>query len=263
MTSVSVVLPTFNRASFLRDAIASVFTQTRPPEELIIVDDGSTDGTPQLVNFYLNHPCRPRVTYIRQSNRGPAAARNTGIAKSQCDVVAFLDDDDVWHPQKTERQLAVLQMRPDVALLGCGTDLVRGRENGKVIPIGVVDLLWRNRLLTPSVMARRSVLVEAGGFAEDLRHAEDYELWLRIASKKPCALLDERLVSCGHGKAPFGESGLSWDLTSMAKGEQEALARWYKTQGASAAVYQIAVVIAHLRAQRRKWISKLRGRRSH
>ena len=109
---VSVVIPTYNRATELPSAIESVLGQTYPSVEVIIVDDGSTDGTEALIQTRF-----PRVRYLRQSNRGPAAARNAGIKAASGPYIAFLDSDDRWMPQKLERQIGLLRERPEVGLV--------------------------------------------------------------------------------------------------------------------------------------------------
>ena len=109
---ISVVIPTYNSGRLVVEAVESALSQTRPPEEVIVVDDGSTDETRQQLSPFLD-----RIQYIYQLNQRVAAARNTGLKHATGDVIAFLDADDVWHPSKLERQLAVLERRPDVGLL--------------------------------------------------------------------------------------------------------------------------------------------------
>src|SRR5512141_947607 len=110
--AISVVIPAFNSAAFVRDAIASVRGQTVPVAEIIVVDDGSTDDTEQACRS-----CAANVHYVFQRNRGPAAARNRGIAESHGEFVAFLDADDLWVSDKIARQLRALAAHPDAALV--------------------------------------------------------------------------------------------------------------------------------------------------
>ena len=109
--SVSCVVPVFNGARFLAEALESILGQTHPPFETIVVDDGSTDATPDVVRSYGD-----RVVYIRQENRGPAAARNTGLKRSSGEFLSFLDADDLWHQEKLSRQLARFEARPELEL---------------------------------------------------------------------------------------------------------------------------------------------------
>jgi glycosyltransferase involved in cell wall biosynthesis len=229
--TVSAVLPTHNRRGPLADAVASALSQTWPLHELIVVDDGSSDGSWEYLQQLAGQVGAPRIVIHRQVRAGPSAARNAGIRLASGRFIAFLDSDDLWHPEKTARQLDVFDEQPDLALLGCvaqGMNVFSGR---RVVAIGVNQLLYRNYLLTPGVLARREVLIAAGGFAEDMTRCEDYELWLRIAAGHRCALLNEVLVTCGGGKRPFGESGLSADLWAMQRGELEALRRWHAGGG--------------------------------
>src|SRR4051794_37497436 len=112
---VSAIIPTYNSGPLVVEAVQSVLAQTRPADEIIVVDDGSTDDTAERLASFGD-----RIIYHRQTNRRVAAARNTGLRMSTGDFVAFLDADDAWHPQKLERQLAVLNFRPEIGLLATG-----------------------------------------------------------------------------------------------------------------------------------------------
>ena len=109
---ISVIIPTYNSAVFLPEAVESVLSQTFLPQEVIVVDDGSTDNTEDVLE-----PFRRRIHYIRQENQGPAVARNRGIAEAKGDLIAFLDADDVWVPEKTEIQVKVLRENPRIGLV--------------------------------------------------------------------------------------------------------------------------------------------------
>lgn len=253
--TVSVIIPTFNRQEQLASALDSVMSQTVKLHEIVVVDDGSTDGTPDTLQKFARLHLDLRLIVIRQKNRGPAAARNAGIKVATGELVAFLDDDDVWHPEKLERQLTVLADRADICLLGCAADTLKLKWGSRVVDIGEWNLLFRNWLLTPGVVARRDVLIACGGFPEDMRHCEDYALWLRIASGHKCAYLNEVLVSCGHGKPTYGHSGLSADLGALHTGELEALDRWAKHRNASMVVAKLASALANARHLRRQAIA--------
>src|SRR3954471_2818785 len=109
---VSVVIPTYNRASLIAESLDSVFAQTYPRLEVIVIDDGSTDGTENAVAPYLD-----RIIYVRQKNQGLAGARNAGFAKASGEYIAWLDSDDLWNPEKTALQLAYLRKRPDTVCI--------------------------------------------------------------------------------------------------------------------------------------------------
>jgi glycosyltransferase involved in cell wall biosynthesis len=184
---VSVVIPTYNRARHVVEAIESVLGQTLAPAEIIVVDDGSTDDTAERLAPYAG-----RIRYLRQENRGVSAARNTGIREASGEWVALLDSDDLWHPQKLEVQMDAIQARSDLALAGSP----RGREPRGPLPtpsvhdLGVRDFLLSVRMGPSGVLIRRSSLEVVGYFDESLKCVEDRDMWLRLAARFPCALID-------------------------------------------------------------------------
>jgi len=195
MPTVSVIIPTYNRHELVRGAIASVLTQSFSDFELIVVDDGSEDGTADVVREF------PEVRYVHQPNRGVSAARNYGVRLSAGDLIAFLDSDDLWRPQKLEQQVRFFSQRSDAQI--CQTEEVWLRNGVRVNPHNKHrkadgDLFARSLelcLVSPSaVMMRRELFERMGGFDEDLPACEDYDLWLRIAARLPVRLLDTPLV---------------------------------------------------------------------
>jgi glycosyltransferase involved in cell wall biosynthesis len=202
-SSVSVVIPTFNRARSVLRAVRSVLAQTRPAVEVIVVDDGSTDGTGDLVREQISG-----VEYLRQENRGVSAARNRGIEAATGEWVALLDSDDEWLPEKLERQMAMLEQEPEYRV--CHTDEIWVRHGRRVNPrekhAKHGGWIFRHCLplcaISPSsVLIHRSVFDEVGLFDESLPACEDYDLWLRVCSRWPVLFLAERLVvkHGGHG----------------------------------------------------------------
>ena len=193
---VSVIIPTYDRASTLPRAIDSVLAQTLAPLELIVVDDGSADDTERLVRDRY-----ARVRYLKQSNAGVSAARNRGLAAARGSWLAFLDSDDEWRPRKTERQLAALAERPDVLVCHTGENWMR---RGRRVNPGLRHRkhggwMFRHCLslcaISPSsVIIHRDVLSSVGTFDEELPACEDYDLWLRICSRYEVQLVDEPLV---------------------------------------------------------------------
>lgn len=199
---ISVVIPTYNRARFLPAAVASVRAQSYPCDEILIVDDGSIDDTTAVVAAL-----GPGVRLIHQANAGPAAARNRGIDEARGDLVAFLDTDDRWLPGKLAAQVELFRREPALGLVcadmaienDAGVRLVesnfvqRGLQqgfaalDGRPIPDAPRRLLALNFINTSTVMAKRQLLVELGGFDTRLRYGEDLELWLRIAARHPIA----------------------------------------------------------------------------
>jgi len=181
---VSLIIPTFNSGRLVVEAIASALAQTLPPDEIIVIDDGSTDDTQERLAQF-----SPPVRCIRQENQGVAAARNRGLAEATGDVIAFLDADDVWFNRKLELQLAALAEHPEICMLG--TRVINWPAGAAPsvaadtdLPIGKVlweRLVVRNYFVTSSVIVRRSALEKVGGFDPALRGPEDYDLWIRLA----------------------------------------------------------------------------------
>lgn len=202
MPSVSVIIPTYNRRDFVREAIASVLAQTYQDFELIVIDDGSTDGTAEVVREF---PC---AHYLFQENRGVSAARNAGVALSRGALVAFLDSDDLWQPRKLATQVAFFAAQPDAQI--CQTEEVWLRNGVRVNPrnkhrkpsgdIFAVSLPLC--LVSPSaVMMRRELFDQMSGFDEELPACEDYDLWLRISAQEPVHLIEDLLVIKRGGHA--------------------------------------------------------------
>jgi glycosyltransferase involved in cell wall biosynthesis len=201
---VSVVIPTYNRAALLLEAIDSVLRQTLPVREVIIVDDGSSDGTPELVRGRY-----PQVRVLTQKNGGPSAARNLAIREAQGAWLAFLDDDDVWLEQKIELQWREIRSWPRAAIAYCADfavderlAILRRRDMDATCVGDVFDrLLVRNFLFTSCVMARRDAVIEAGQFDPGLRFGEDWDLWLRLAALHEVCGVAQPLVYYRHFSA--------------------------------------------------------------
>src|SRR5262245_31122843 len=184
LASVSVVIPTYNSGHLVTDAVNSVLAQSLLPEEIILVDDGSRDDTQDRLVRY-----GQRIRYIRQDNWGVAAARNRGMQEARGAYVAFLDADDVWHPEKLARQMAALEVNPQVGLLGTDAfdwpvpawPTVTPKAD---IPPAVIPwrhLVVKNYFTTSSLLVRRRVLDQVGLFDTTMQGSEDYDLWLRIS----------------------------------------------------------------------------------
>jgi glycosyltransferase involved in cell wall biosynthesis len=199
--SVAVVIPAWDSARTLSAAIASAFAQTRPPAEVVVVDDGSRDDSARVAE-------RGGARVLRRENGGPGAARNTGVQASACEWIAFLDADDRFEPAKLERQLGALAA---TGLSACATEawveragaLPFRKNAGRRVParIGYPDLLRGNPIVCSSMVVRRELLREVGLFDEDrdLIATEDYDLWLRVARRTEIGYLDEPLVRYSVG----------------------------------------------------------------
>jgi glycosyltransferase involved in cell wall biosynthesis len=190
---VSVILPSFNRAWALKDAVDSVLSQDYPHIELIVIDDGSTDHTQELLEEYKNE-----LIVLTQENSGVSAARNAGIKNSRGAFVALLDSDDTWDKRKISCQVAFFKRHPEALI--CQTEEIWIR-NGKRVnpkvkhkkPSGMIFEPSLNLcLVSPSaVMMRRQLFELKGYFNEEFIVCEDYDLWLRVSSTLPVFLIDE------------------------------------------------------------------------
>ena len=204
---VSAIIPVFNRPDLVVEAIQSVLAQQDVQFELIVVDDGSTDGTVDAIDGTLENAAAP-VRVIQTENLGPAAARNLGVEAASAPLIAFLDSDDLWHPQKLARQLAYLREHPGCVIAQCDELWIRdgrrvnpGLRHRKRAGDIFVDSL-RTCLISPSaVIMKTAMFRDLGGFDETMRAAEDYDLWLRVLLDHAVGHIEENLVTrrAGHG----------------------------------------------------------------
>jgi glycosyltransferase involved in cell wall biosynthesis len=209
---VSVIIPTYNRGWIVRDAIESVLGQIYADFELIVVDDGSTDRTPQILDDYGD-----KLRVIRQANQGVSAARNHGISESSGPLIALLDSDDIWLPKKLSVQDDFFKRNP--AALICQTEEIWIRNGLRVNPgkrhrkpSGMIfERSLELCLVSPSaVMVRRELFEKVGLFDESLPACEDYDLWLRVGCRFPVHLIDKPLTikRGGHGDQLSRQSSL-------------------------------------------------------
>ena len=235
----SVIVPLYNKAEFVARTIRSVLSQTIADYELIVVDDGSLDGSFQVAVHAVDG--FPQARVIRQENRGVAMARNHGVELSQGEYVCFLDADDWWEPAFLEEMERLIAAFPDAGMYGTGFYLVK---NGKrrVAPIGVENgfgqgyinycQTYAKTLCMPisssSVAIRREAFLASGGFRSGISLGEDFDLWIRLALKHPVALVN-RPLSNYFQDLPAGrratrrlhkpESHMLWNLDYLAEEE--------------------------------------------
>ncbi|MGA1875461.1 MAG: glycosyltransferase family 2 protein [bacterium] len=197
MPAVSVILTTYNRSSFLAEALESILGQDYKDFELIVVDDRSTDTTIQVIRPYLH-----RLTYTSHtSNRGVSAARNTGLIHASGQFICFLDSDDLWKKKKLSSQIRFLETHPGYQI--CYTNEIWLR-NGQWLNQGlkhkkfsgyIFEKLLPLCIISPSsVMISRQVFAQTGYFDESFPACEDYDLWLRIGCRFPIGYLEDRLI---------------------------------------------------------------------
>lgn len=200
---VSVVIPAYNAAALIGETLDSVLAQTYPNLEVLVVDDGSTDDTPQVLDRYAD-----RIRVLRQANAGQAAARNCGAREARGELMAFLDSDDLWDPDKIARQVALLGRFPEALAVYCdhrsidakghllspSAAVVHPRPSGDILRA----LLLGPCIITPGlVLLRRAAFDATDGFDESasMRGHEDYALWLRLATRGPFVYSPDTLVS--------------------------------------------------------------------
>ena len=202
MPLFSVIIPLYNKAPYIRNAVESVIRQTHNDWELVVVDDGSTDGGGDIVKGFADN----RIKLIQQGNSGVGAARNNGVAASTAPNITFLDADDWWEPTFLEEMAGLIERHPDAGIYGTGYYIVK---NGKkrVAPIGVEEgfsegeinycRVYAKTLCMPltsiTVAMPRTVFDEAGGFPTSIKLGEDFLLWVHIALKHKVALLKKPL----------------------------------------------------------------------
>lgn len=200
---VSVILPTYNRAAWVAEAVDSVLSQEGAAFELIVVDDGSSDQTPQVLAAYGD-----RLRVLRLERGGVSRARNRGVAASRGELLAFLDSDDLWQPGKLADQVVFMAAHPEIDI--CQTEEIWVRNGRRVNPRRrhrkTAGMFFERSLelclVSPSaVMMRRRLFEVFGGFDEALPACEDYDLWLRIGCRHAVGLIEAPLVVKRGGHA--------------------------------------------------------------
>tara|TARA_X000000950_G_scaffold193094_1_gene232840 strand:+ start:10988 stop:11821 length:834 start_codon:yes stop_codon:yes gene_type:complete len=194
--NISVVIPSYNRKDFLKRSIDSAINQTKKPLEIIVVDDGSTDGTETMIKSDYDF-----VKFIKQKNKGVSAARNIGIKVSIGEWICFLDSDDEWKKDKLEKQINAMKSNPGYKFFHSNEIWIKNglrinqKKKHKKYGGDIFDkCLDMCRISPSSVMINKTVFDEVGNFNEDLVVCEDYELWLRICDKYKVFFIDEPLI---------------------------------------------------------------------
>lgn len=219
---VSVIIPAWNAAATIGRAVESLLTQTRRPDEVIVVDDGSPDDIESAVRRFGSF-----VRYVRKENGGVSSARNRGIDEATGDFISFLDADDFWHPEKLQKQMQVFAQHPEVGLVACryrveiagaapedfpalsavGWDQVLCPRGVKIFEMAVA--VW-----TSAVVFRRDVLGE-DRFDQSLPTAEDRDLWVRLVARTPIWFIGETLATLMASAGTLSRSDLDRDCRSM------------------------------------------------
>jgi len=200
MEGISVIIPTYNRVSFLERALRSVHRQTLSCDEIIVIDDGSVDNTRDSVTRF-SKQCKIPLRYIYQDNQGPAAARNRGIREAGFSFLAFLDSDDHWQKKKLELQYSMLAAQPEMMISHTKEKWLRRGAHlnqKKIHQPGDGDIFKHCLRICAvgmsTVMVQKKLFSEIGFFNEDLRCCEDYDLWLRVSSRFSFLLIEQPLT---------------------------------------------------------------------
>lgn len=216
-------MPIYNAETTIVEAVKSVLLQSYTDWELILLDDGSTDGSASIIQNYIGHltdVIRNKIHYYYQENTGPSIARNKAIKKASGRYIAFLDSDDEWSSDKLELQLPYFNKKK-IALIGGGFNKsIFETRSDKYLEISLKKLLLRNYFMTCSVVIDLCVVTKDEIlFPEDQKYAEDYRVWLRINAKYPCIYINKVICKSITNKYNYGASGLSSQLWMMEKGE--------------------------------------------
>jgi glycosyltransferase involved in cell wall biosynthesis len=225
---VSIIIPTYNCAPYIHEAIESVLAQTYKNNEIIVVDDGSTDNTQEIIRPFLK-----KILYIKQENSGPSAARNVGIKKSKGDYIAFLDADDHYLPPRIELMVNMLQEDKDLGFASADVNFFEDqtvilkclmKKEKKVATGWIYDkLIIDNYVSTLTVTIKRHCFNKSGYFDPSFNHGEDYDLWLRLAKNFKYEFLEEPLA-----EHRIREGSLSTDYELFLKERIQILQKHFK-----------------------------------
>ncbi|HEX7830401.1 MAG TPA: glycosyltransferase family A protein [Thermoanaerobaculia bacterium] len=257
MRTISVIIPSWNRAREVGAAIDSALAQTLPPLEVIVVDDGSTDETPEVLARYGDG-----IRVLRQTNQGVAAARNAGIAIARGDLLAFLDSDDVWLPRKLELQAARFEADPTLGLVHCGVDyantgvMLDGMEGSVAEEMLRLD---RSVIIAfgSGVMVPRRVAEEVGRYDARMRVSEDWDFCYRIATRYRIGFVAEVLIR--HAQHP---DGLRKDVDRMEQGMLLALEKAFADPSVQSlrrhSYGRVHRILAGCYFEQRRWVAFMR-----
>ncbi|WP_375697499.1 glycosyltransferase family 2 protein [Pseudophaeobacter sp. TrK17] len=260
----SVVIPMYNAERTILRALRSIERQTIKDSiaEIIVVDDGSTDGCVEQLKKYIQENNSTTIVLISQRNQGAASARNTGIRAASEDWIALLDADDEWMPRKLEVQRQILLGRQDIDLLGCEINdfpvNLYVRRLTSLTKISLHALLIKMFPQTSTLVFRKSVFDSIGGFEETMSHGEDGRFLMDAAFTFNCYYFPEKLAIYDQGKAGFGTSGLSANIMAMRISEKKNLNYLREKNRISTFVFLLATSYAAMKFFRRRAIHRLR-----
>ncbi|HEX4154011.1 MAG TPA: glycosyltransferase family A protein [Acidobacteriaceae bacterium] len=263
MATVDVIIPSYNGAKYLPFALDSVLAQSFDDWRILVVDDGSTDHTPEVIAPYLDR-LGAKIRYIKQENQGISAARNTAIKAATAEFLAFLDADDVWLPCRLSDSLELLRRRPEIGLTYGGITLIdaagqpgqtfTGSKKNMATRIGPQIYCRDIHIPCVTVTVRRQCITEAGAFDESMRVTEDRDLWFRIVQRYDAGFIPKALAY--YRVSP---DSMTTDPERMLEAQLRFIHRYYGSQGCGLGRRQLALSRAYVECaqtyakKRRPW----------
>lgn len=226
---ISVIIPMYNSKNTIKSAINSVINQTyQKLIEIIIVNDGSKDGCEKIVEELIAYNQTNRtIRLINKPNGGVSSARNRGIKEANGKWIALLDSDDIWLPEKLQKQINEITKNPSITFIGTNKDGEQypffGKAEKKIYTLTAKEILIKWHPHTSTALLDKDILLKSKLYDETRTHAEDGDLWLRLTQFCDLYVLNEDLVYTAKSKRSFGASGLSADMPKMYQGEILAL----------------------------------------
>lgn len=260
-SNISVIIPAYNCEDSIRKTVSSVISQTRYDlvDEIIVIDDGSTDNTADVVKK-ISETCN-KIKLIGKENGGVSSARNLGIRKSHGTWIALIDSDDEWLPEKLEKQWEKITENPGIKFIGCGRNYEKvfwGKKiSDDLYELDLDHMLIKNWPHTSTVLIHRNILRDVGLFNEKMRYGEDGDLWFRIVVKYSVYYIPQTYEIAGSMKRPFGETGLSANLQTMHIANMRNIRKVYKEKYIGKAFYIFLTLYTNAKYVRRKVLTKV------
>ncbi len=256
---ISVVIPAYNRAHTITKTIQSALSQTYPVSEIIVVDDGSSDNTEQVVKAIDDD----RIRYFRlDKNRGASGARNHGVAQARYEMIAFLDSDDTWRPDKLEKQIAYLDSHKQCRIVYCALvrhypswdQIIPDMESGRKLEGDKMsDLLYDNTVSTPTIVMQKDLFDEIGGFDESLRRLQDWDLAIKCYKLGFIGFVPEVLVD-----APLLDDALTSNMDAYFESRCKMMQK-YRQDYLTTGTFNIAVTNILELAQKFNMLDKVQA----
>ncbi|MGH4118093.1 glycosyltransferase family 2 protein [Clostridium sp.] len=264
MIEVSVVIPMYNSEDTIIECLNSVLHQSYKCKEIIIINDGSTDKSKSVVEeFIINNNLKNKMKLITKKNAGVSSARNTGLKIVSGNYIALLDSDDVWLPNKLQKQIDVMINNQHIDFLGCNRNneitKIYGKEIKTLTKVTLNHLLFKMFPQTSTAFFKAELLESIGYYDEEQTHAEDGNLWLRICVDKNFYMMPESLVITGGGKPSFGFSGLSANIKAMHRGCLKNFKEMYDLRNINYVQYILSTLYEDIKYIRRVLLVIMRG----